>query len=177
MTDDGVPCIRYGEIYTHYSNYVGQLWSRIPPSVAVTALPIRAGDIVFAGSGETAEEIGKCVAYVGTEQAYAGGDTIVLSLGCDDPVFVGHLLNCSKAVGQKSRFGQGDAVVHISAKNLARLRIELPPVEEQRAISRILLDMDADIASLELRRDKTKAIELGMMQVLLTGRVRLIRTD
>jgi len=50
-----------------------------------------------------------------------------------------------------------------------------PTVEEQTAIAAVLSDMDAEIAALEARRDKTRAIKQGMMQQLLTGRVRLVK--
>ncbi len=50
----------------------------------------------------------------------------------------------------------------------------LPPVDEQSAIATVLSDMDAEIGVLERRRDKTKQIKQGMMQQLLTGRVRLV---
>lgn len=49
----------------------------------------------------------------------------------------------------------------------------LPPVEEQSAIATVLSDMDAEIAALEQKRDKTRALKQGMMQELLTGRTRL----
>ena len=75
---------------------------------------------------------------------------------------------------QKVRMGQGDAVVHISASNLAQVSIELPPLTEQTAIANILCDMDAEIAALERRRDKTRVVKQSMMQQLLTGRVRLV---
>jgi type I restriction enzyme, S subunit len=51
----------------------------------------------------------------------------------------------------------------------------LPPLAEQQAIAPVLADMDAEIAALEHRRDKTKAIKQGMMQALLTSRVRLVQ--
>ena len=47
-------------------------------------------------------------------------------------------------------------------------------VKEQTAIAEVLSDMDAEIAALEQRRDKTRALKQGMMQELLTGRIRLI---
>ena len=55
--------------------------------------------------------------------------------------------------------------------------VRLPQVHEQRAIAAVLFDMDAEIAALERRRDKTLAIKQGMMQQLLTGRVRLVEPD
>jgi type I restriction enzyme S subunit len=50
----------------------------------------------------------------------------------------------------------------------------LPPLPEQRAIATVLSDMDAELAALERRRDKIKQIKQGMMQQLLTGRIRLV---
>ncbi len=52
--------------------------------------------------------------------------------------------------------------------------VALPQLSEQRAIATVLSDMDAEIAVLERRRDKTRTIKQGMMQQLLTGRVRLV---
>ena len=57
------------------------------------------------------------------------------------------------------------------------LTIYLPPLLEQKAIAGVLSDMDSAIAALELRREKTRHVKRGMMQVLLTGRVRLINSQ
>jgi type I restriction enzyme S subunit len=54
------------------------------------------------------------------------------------------------------------------------LEIKIPKADEQTAIAAALSDMDAEIAALEARRDKTRALKQGMMQELLTGRTRLI---
>ena len=135
VTDEGVPCIRYGELYTRYKDYILKIESRIPSSVAATSLPIKTGDLLFAGSGETAEEIGRCAAYLGEEQAYAGGDVIVLTPSGQNSIYLGHLMNSPTVSAQKTRMGQGDAVVHIYINNLAQVQIELPPIDEQRAIA------------------------------------------
>jgi len=52
-----------------------------------------------------------------------------------------------------------------------------PAFEEQTAIAEVLSDMDAELAALEQRRDKTRALKQGMMQELLTGRIRLINSE
>ena len=174
VSDMGLPCIRYGELYTRYKDYILNPVSRIPPAIALEALPIKKGDLLFAGSGETAEEIGICAAYLGEELAYAGGDVITLTPSGQNSIYLGHLMNHPIVATQKARMGQGDAVVHISASNLAQVSIELPPLTEQTAIANILFDMDAEIAALERRRDKTRAVKRSMMQQLLTGRVRLL---
>ena len=173
VSDDGVPCIRYGELYTQYQNYILNVASRIPPSVAETALPIKTGDLLFAGSGETAEEIGRCAAYLGEEQAYAGGDVIVLTPSGQNPIFLGHLMNSPTVAAQKARLGQGDAIVHIYINNLAQVQIKLPPIEEQRAIAEVLSDVDGLINALDALIAKKRAIKQATMQQLLTSKTRL----
>ena len=57
------------------------------------------------------------------------------------------------------------------------IKLAIPPLPEQSAIATVLSDMDAEIASLERRLEKTRAIKQGMMQQLLTGSVRLPLPD
>ena len=68
----------------------------------------------------------------------------------------------------------GSTFLEISKKDTAILEITIPSYDEQTAIATILSDMDAEIAALETRRDKTRDIKQGMMQELLTGRIRLV---
>jgi len=53
-------------------------------------------------------------------------------------------------------------------------RVLLPPEDEQVAIADVLSEMDAELAGLEQRREKTHLLKQGMMQELLTGRTRLV---
>jgi type I restriction enzyme S subunit len=67
------------------------------------------------------------------------------------------------------------AIPHISAEDIRRFSIPTPPtIDEQTAIATILSDMDAEITELERKRDKTRLLKQGMMQELLTGRIRLV---
>lgn len=67
----------------------------------------------------------------------------------------------------------GSTFLEISKRDVASIRIHLPQLAEQRAIANVLTDMDDEIAALERRLDKTRAVKQGMMQQLLTGAVRL----
>lgn len=169
----GVPCVRYGELYTAYTDYTSETVSFVDAAVAAQALPIRRGDVLFAGSGETKAEIGTSVAYVGTAAAVAGGDVIVLRGNGYDPIFLGTLLNTPAVAAQKARVGQGDAVVHIHARTLAEIEVTVPNIEEQTAIAQVAVDADAEIAALERRLAKARAVRHGMMHELLTGQTRL----
>ena len=176
VVSEGLPCIRYGEIYTIHNDYIKSFKSFITQSLANESIELKKGDLLFAGSGETAEEIGKCVAFVGNERVFAGGDIVILRPSINNnSLFLGFLLNNPIVSNQKARMGQGDAVVHISGKNLSEIQIPLPPTkEEQNAIAQILSDMDAEIEAFEKKQAKYKTIKQGMMQELLTGKTRLI---
>ena len=68
----------------------------------------------------------------------------------------------------------GGAQPHIHAVDLIPIEIGYPTLSEQKAIAAALSDMDAELTTLEQQRDKTIALKQGMMQELLTGRIRLV---
>jgi len=70
--------------------------------------------------------------------------------------------------------GQHGTQANLNADMVKDFRVPLPTIDEQRAIANVLSDMDAEIEALERRRDKTRLLKQGMMQELLTGRVRLV---
>lgn len=169
----GVPCIRYGEIYTTFGDYTSSPVSFVERAVADEALPICAGDLLFAGSGETREEIGKCVAFTGAGAAVAGGDLVVLRGTTFNPVYLASLTNTPAVAAEKAKRGQGDAVVHVSARALGDIVMNLPPREEQDAIATVLIDANDEIGVLRARLAKARALKQGMMQELLTGHTHL----
>jgi type I restriction enzyme S subunit len=173
LTLEGVPCVLYGEIYTKYNFTSKKLSSFIPLAIAQQSTSINKGDILFAGSGETADEIGKCFTYLGDEKACAGGDINVLSPFNDDSTFLGYLLNSPQVNKQKSNLGQGSSVVHIYSSSLKTILIPTPPLSEQQAIASALSDVDAFITALEQLITKKRNIKQGTMQQLLAGKKRL----
>ncbi|MBI4626418.1 MAG: restriction endonuclease subunit S [Verrucomicrobia bacterium] len=71
-------------------------------------------------------------------------------------------------------YSVGTKVTGIRKTNIAKLTLPVPTVPEQTAIAAVLTDMDAELAALAQRRDKTRALKQGMMQELLTGKIRLL---
>lgn len=128
---------------------------------------------MFAGSGETKAEIGKCAAFIDDFEAYAGGDIVILRPDNMISLFLGYYLNTMPINRQKASKGQGDAVVHIGATALGNIDIVIPSLSEQTEIAAVLSDMDEEINALEDRLEKARQIKQGMMQELLTGRIRL----
>ncbi len=137
---------------------------------------LKEGDLVMPkddiGGGKI---IGK-VAYIDANDLYVLGDHVYalrLIEGC--PKFFSYLINRYETNSSlKSKVG-GSAQLGLSRKAVVEQEVPIPTYEEQYAIASVLSDMDAEVAALEQRRDKTRAIKQGMMQQLLTGRVRLVK--
>lgn len=169
-----LPAVRYGELYTVHNNYVRTYTSHISREVANQALRVHYGDVLFACSGETKEDIAKCAAIIDGSEVYAGGDIIVLSPTTEvDPIFLGFILNTQNVIQQRAQKAQGDAIVHISTDSIKSIEITLPGYEEQVRIAEALSDIDTLIVNLEKLIAKKKAIKQGAMQELLTGKRRL----
>lgn len=169
---EGVPCIRYAEIYTLYHYYTESLVSKISIESTEKSNPINYGDILFAGSGETLEDIGKSIAYLGNKTAYAGGDIIILKQNDQNSQYLGYLLNNDVVRNQLFKIGQGHSVVHIYSSGLKKVLVPLPPLPVQQKIASILNTWDKAIAAQEQLIAQKQELKKGLMQALLTGKKR-----
>lgn len=169
-----IPAIRYGELYTEYDNYILKCKTFISNDVAKNAAKTIKGDVLFAGSGETKEDIGKCATLLCDDECYAGGDIIILRPNSCNSLLLGFVLNAPYVRIQKAVKGQGDAVVHISTISLQQLLVALPTeIAEQRAIAEVLSDIDSLIELLDKKIAKKRAVKDGAMQQLLTAKKRI----
>ncbi|MDE0239370.1 MAG: restriction endonuclease subunit S [bacterium] len=138
--EEGVPCVRYGDLYTYHDFHIASSKAFVESGVAATTYtPIKFGDVLFAGSGETVDEIGKSAANLMVDPACCGGDVIVFRPRVNaDARFLGYATDCQPAARQKARMGRGFTVIHIYGNDLKYLTIAIPPLPEQVAIARFL---------------------------------------
>lgn len=168
ITDTGFKCLTYGDLYTKYDFVIEGVKSFIDKETALISQEIRYGDICFAGSGETLEDIGKCATFIDDEIGYAGGDIIVFRTE-QNPIVMSYLLNSDIAKKQKFSMGQGHSVVHIYSSQLEMLKLPIPPLEEQEKIAEILLSCDKAIRLTTQIITQLKQRNQGLAQQLLTG--------
>jgi len=174
VISEGFPCIRYGEIYTTHDFIINEFKSFINQDIAQESKEIYSVDLLSARSGETVEEIGKAVAYTGDQKAYAGGDVIILSTNREINVeCLAYALETDFAKRQKRVLGQGNSVVHIYSSDLAKVKLPLPPLPEQRAIAHVLSLMDSAINKNNQLIAQKELRKKWLMQNLLTGKKRL----
>ena len=143
---EGVPCIRYGDLYTSHRFHTRASRSCVSETDALNYTPLRYGDILFAGSGETIEEIGKSAVNLIDQPACCGGDVILFRSAREiDATFSGYAIDCPASQYQKSTMGRGITVMHIYGSELKYLWIALPPLAEQHAIALYLDHVDRRI--------------------------------
>lgn len=137
ITDDGIPCVRYGEIYTTYDIWFDECVSHTDETQIANKKYFEYGDILFAITGESVEEIAKSCAYVGHQKCLAGGDIVVLKHK-EDPKYLSYALSTTKAQIQKSKGKVKSKVVHSSVPAIKEIKLPVPPLEVQREIVRVL---------------------------------------
>lgn len=140
-------CVRYGEIYSKYDNSFENCFSKTFKDKIPVKKYFSNGDLLFAGTGELVEEIGKCIAYLGNEQCLAGGD-IIIARHKQNAKFLSYALNSHYAQAQKSCGKAKLKVVHVSAAEIGNVLLAVPPLSEQESIAKFLDKKCSQIDSL-----------------------------
>ena len=166
MTSKGVPCVGYGDIYMKYNNFhFEKAKSFVDEETASESQPIQKGTLLFTGTGETAEEIGKCVCYNGDETIYAGGDILTFISNEVNPLFLAYQQYQDFSLRNKASFGQGHSVVHIQSENLEKLHVAYPKsTDEQSKIAEILMNWDEAIELYNQQIEKLKLLKSVCMK-------------
>lgn len=137
VTDDGIPCVRYGEIYTTYNTWFEECVSHTKLEYVPSPKYFEYGDILFAITGESVEDIAKSIAYVGHDKCLAGGDIVVMKHE-QNPRYLAHVLNTTMAREQKSKGKVKSKVVHSNVPSIEQIEIPLPSLEVQKRYADVL---------------------------------------
>lgn len=174
--DGDTPCVRYGEIYAKYNQSFMECQTRTYKDIITSPKYFTYGDILITCTGELVEEIGKSVAYLGSEKCLAGGDIIVLK-HTQNASFLNYALNCNYAQSQKSCDKAKLKVVHISAYDVGNIWMALPPLPEQTAIASYLdskcAAIDSVIAEKEALISDLETYKRSLIFEVVTGKRRV----
>ena len=147
ILEAGMPCVRYGEIYTTYGIWFDRCVSYTSLDYVTSPKYFEHGDILFAITGESVEDIAKSCAYVGHERCIAGGDIVVLKHE-QNPKYLSYALSTTEAKRQKSKGKTKNKVVHSSVPSIKSIRIPIPPLDIQEELVKLLDEMSALSTSL-----------------------------
>ena len=151
VTAEGTPCVRYGEIYTTYGVWFDKCVSHTDESKLLSKKYFEHGDILFAITGESVDDIAKCCVYIGHEKCLAGGDIVVLKHN-QNPKYLSYALATTDARQQKSKGKVKSKVVHSSVPAIREIKVPVPPIEVQCEIVRILDNFTNLTAELTARK-------------------------
>lgn len=156
------PCIRYGELYTRYSEVIHDVYSRT--NVAQSELFLsQENDVIIPGSGETKEDIAtaSCVTLTGVA---LGGDLNVIRTP-HNGVFLSYYLNGTLR-RKIAKIAQGDTVVHLYPSQLEGISIAFPQSTEQQKIADCLTSLDEVIAAQGRKVEALRTYKRGLKQQL-----------
>ena len=169
LSDNGEPCILYGELYTKYkSEVINEVISKtnISDNKLVRS---NANDVIIPCSGETAEDIAtaRCVL---NDNVLLGGDLNIIRLHKDNGLFMSYQLN-GKRKYDIARVSQGVSVVHLYGEHLKGIKTYCPNLDEQNKIATFLSLLDERIATQNKIIEELKQLKNGISLNLFTNRI------
>ncbi|PTF87457.1 restriction endonuclease subunit S [Staphylococcus chromogenes] len=167
ISENGVACILYGELYTKYNAFIDEIYSKTSVDKS-TLVQGKENQILIPSSGETSEDIATASCLVSNKVVYIGGDINIITPKKDKGRFISLSLN-SVNKNEIAKFAQGKSVVHLYNDHLKKTKIKIPNnLNEQEKIGTFFSKLDRQI---ELEEEKLEILEQqkrGYMQKIFS---------
>jgi type I restriction enzyme, S subunit len=182
LPEGRVKYLHYGDVHASKDVYLSPAeLPSLPDEKAGSLARLLDGDVIFADASEDIAGVSKSVEMrgVGSAEVVSGLHTIAARFdkGALADGFKGFLQFCPPFTTHLRRLAAGTKVYATNRAHIASAEMRLPAIPEQTAIAGVLSDMDADLVTLEARRNKTRDLKQAMMQELLTGNTRLVCSE
>jgi type I restriction enzyme S subunit len=176
--DGRVKYLHYGDIHASSRSFASPHdLPSLPVAKAAGLDRLKDGDLIFADASEDITGVSKSVEIYDSRESEVVSGLHTIAARFEKSVladgFKGFLQYVPSFSEHLRRLAAGTKVYATNRAHISSAEVQMPPVSEQRAIASVLSEMDSELASLEARRDKTRALKQAMMQELLTGRIRL----
>ena len=125
FVENGIPVIHYGEIYTRYGTFADQAYSTVRKDLTNSLRYAKPGDVVIAGVGETVEDVGKAIAWVGTQQVAIHDDSYAFRHSMN-PKFVSYVMQTTAFIDEKAKYVSSGKVNRLLINGLAKVKIPVP---------------------------------------------------
>ena len=137
FTESGIPCIHYGQIYTHYGTFATKTKSYVSSETAKKCKKAHCGDLVFATVSENIDDVCKCVAWLGNEEICISGDSLAFSHN-QNPKYIAYYFQTYAFARYKRSRVTGTKVIRLHQSQLEQFEIPIPSLAEQARIVNIL---------------------------------------
>lgn len=137
FTESGVPCIHYGQIYTHYGTFASKTKSFVNEDTAKRCKKAHSGDLIFATVSENIEDVCKCVAWLGDDEICISGDSLAFYHN-QNPKYLAYYFQTTVFADYKRTRVTGTKVIRLHQSKLEQFVIPIPSLAEQQHIVDIL---------------------------------------
>jgi type I restriction enzyme, S subunit len=133
--EDGIRAIHYGEIYTLYGAYATRAFSQVRSDMAESLRYAKPGDVVMASVGETVEEVGKAVAWLGNEKVAIHDDSYAFRHSMN-PKFISYVMQTSAFIDEKAKHVSRGKLNRLLIDGVAKIRIPIPyPANAEKSLA------------------------------------------
>lgn len=137
FTESGVGCIHYGQIYTFYGTYTDKTKSFVSHETAKKLQKVQKNDLIITNTSENIEDVCKTVVWLGNDEIVTGGHASIFKHN-ENPKYLAYYTQTQFFFDEKKKHAKGTKVIDVSAKDLAKIRVPIPPLAAQEHIVGIL---------------------------------------
>ena len=169
LSEDGEPCILYGELYTKYKS---EIIHKVISKTNIESSNLKRSkrnDVIIPCSGETAIDIAvaRCVPF---DNILLGGDLNIIRLHKDDGAFMAYQLNGKRKI-DIAKLAQGVSVVHLYGENIKAIKTYNPCLQEQQKIVKLLSMLDERIEVQNKIIEKLQSLIKGIRDYVLNNKL------
>ena len=172
ISNYGIECVRYGELYTKYNEMIYNIESKTDLDKNELKLSEK-NDILIPCSGETAIDLATA-SCIQKDQVAIGGDITVIKTNQYAP-FITYYLNQKKT--EIAKYAQGISIVHLYPKDFKVMNIRIPSFNEQKKIIALLEEITKKEQLLESKYQQYQEFKKYLMQQIFTQKLRFNFTD
>lgn len=169
ISNYGIECVRYGELYTKYNEMIYNIESKTDLDKNELKLSEK-NDILIPCSGETAIDLATA-SCIQKDQVAIGGDITVIKTNQYAP-FITYYLNQKKT--EIAKYAQGVSIVHLYPKDFKVMNIRIPSINEQKMIIRLLEEITKKEQLLESKYQQYQEFKKYLMQQIFTQKLRFV---
>lgn len=148
FTEEGVGCIHYGQLYTHYGTSATETITYCSSELAKKLRKAAKGDIVIAATSENVEDVCKAVAWLGEEEIAVSGDAFIYK-HTQNPKYMAYLFQTASFFNYKKKKATGTKVIRLTGDAMGNYLAPIPSLEEQQRIVSILDRFESLTTSLQ----------------------------
>ena len=149
FVDNGLPCIHYGQIYTHYGTYADTTLTTINEKAYSKSKKAKKNDIVMAVTSENIEDVCKSVAWLGDKDIAVSGHTAIISHH-QNAKYLSYYFASNAFFKQKKKLAHGTKIIEVTPNTLANIEVPLPSLEIQNRLVEVLDNFDSICSDLNI---------------------------